>query len=184
MARFVLLNGPPGIGKSTLAQRFAEDHLGTLNLDVDELRSMVGGWRDRFAETGRIVRPLALNMAETHLLGGRDVIMPQFLGRVDEIERFAAVAERTGARFAEIVLMDTEQGALDRFAQRGADDPRPWHRYVSAQVREDGGEALLAQMYGDLVATIRSRPDAIVVTTVAGAVEQSYRQLLRALATT
>jgi MoxR-like ATPase len=34
-ARLVHLNGPPGIGKSTLAAVYADRHPGTLNLDVD-----------------------------------------------------------------------------------------------------------------------------------------------------
>lgn len=80
MPRLIHLNGPPGIGKSVLAQLWAEDHPGALNLDIDRLRALIGGWRERFAETGEIVRPLALGMAGTHLRGGRDVVMPQYLG--------------------------------------------------------------------------------------------------------
>lgn len=69
MVRLVHLNGPPGIGKSTLARRYADEHPGVLDLDIDQLRGMIGGWRDRFAETGEIVRPLALGMAGAHLSG-------------------------------------------------------------------------------------------------------------------
>ncbi len=68
--RLIHLNGPPGIGKSTLAQMYADEHPGVLNLDIDRLRALVGGWRDRFAETGELVRPLALDMAGTHLRAG------------------------------------------------------------------------------------------------------------------
>ena len=53
--RLVLLNGPPGIGKSTLSRRYVEAHPGTLDLDVDRLRSFVGGWRERFDETATLV---------------------------------------------------------------------------------------------------------------------------------
>lgn len=52
MPRLIHLNGPPGIGKSTLAQLYVDDHPGVLNLDIDRVRGMIGGWQDRFAETG------------------------------------------------------------------------------------------------------------------------------------
>jgi len=55
--RLIHLNGPPGIGRSVLAQLWVQDHPGVLNLDIDRLRVLVGEWRERFAETGEIVRP-------------------------------------------------------------------------------------------------------------------------------
>ena len=56
-----------------------------LNLDIDRLRVLVGGWPERFAETGEILRPLALGLAGTHLCGGWDVVMPQYMGRLGVI---------------------------------------------------------------------------------------------------
>ncbi|MBA3302830.1 MAG: AAA family ATPase, partial [Acidimicrobiia bacterium] len=41
MPRLILLNGPPGIGKSTLAQRFVDEHPLALNLDLDAVRAML-----------------------------------------------------------------------------------------------------------------------------------------------
>ena len=35
MARLIVLNRPPGIGKSTLAQRYADDHPLSLCLEQD-----------------------------------------------------------------------------------------------------------------------------------------------------
>jgi len=67
VARLLLLNGPPGIGKSTLARRWADDRPGTLCLDVDVLHGFLGGSVGRFAEHGEVVRPLALAMVTTHV---------------------------------------------------------------------------------------------------------------------
>jgi len=175
--RLVHLNGPPGIGKSTLAQLYADDHPGVLNLDIDQLRFLVGGWRHRFAETGAIVRPLALSMAGTHLRGGRDVVLPQYLGRLTEIERFEAVAHDSGAVFCEIVLMDAKQQSLERFYRRGEDSELPWHRHVQEIVEHHGGPALLADMYDQLTAVLAGRPDATVLPSPAGAVQQTYQAL-------
>lgn len=95
-ARLILLNGPPGIGKSTLSRRYGAAHPGVLDLDVDRLRGFIGGWEDRFSETGEIVRPLGLALAATHLRGGRDVVLPQYLGDLGEVARFERVAHEAG----------------------------------------------------------------------------------------
>jgi len=163
----------------------AEDHPGALNLDIDRLRALIGGWRERFAETGEIVRPLALGMAGTHLRGGRDVVMPQYLGRLSEIERFEAAAHDAGAAFCEIVLMDTKEHALERFGRRGddGDDEAVWHHYVQELVERSGGQALLARMYDQLTAVLAARPMATVIPSTAGAIPQAYQALTAALST-
>jgi predicted kinase len=141
--RVICLNGPPGIGMSVLAQLWAEDHPGALNLDIDRLRALIGGWRERSAETGEIVRPLARGMAGAHLRGGRDVVMPQYLGRLSEIERFEAAAHDAGAAFCKIVLIDTKEHGLECFGRRGedGDNAAAWHHYVQELVERGGGGA-------------------------------------------
>lgn len=76
MTRLILLNGLPGVGKSTLARRWAADHPGTLVCDVDVLRTWIGGWRDDFVGAGALVRPGALGLIRGYLEGG-DVVLPQ-----------------------------------------------------------------------------------------------------------
>jgi dephospho-CoA kinase len=51
MARLIHLNGRPGVGKSTVAQMYADRHRGVLNLDTDKVVSLIGGWKDKFWET-------------------------------------------------------------------------------------------------------------------------------------
>ncbi len=46
MTSLIHVNGPPGIGKSTLSALYADRHPGTLNLDIDSLHRLVGGWQD------------------------------------------------------------------------------------------------------------------------------------------
>jgi len=179
--RFIHLNGPPGIGKSTLAQLYVGDHPGVLNLDIDQVRGMIGGWQDRFEETGEIARPIALGMARTHLSEGRDVVMPQYLGRLSEIDRFEAVAVDTGAAFVEILLMDTKERSIQRFSSRGDDDELAWHRQVRDIVDRAGGAVLLGDMYDQLVEVIRTRTNAVVVPSVAGAVRQTYEAVAAVL---
>ena len=53
-ARLIHLNGPPGIGKSTLARRYAAEHAGVLLCDVDVLRTMIGGWQEDDGAAGLV----------------------------------------------------------------------------------------------------------------------------------
>jgi predicted kinase len=178
VATLLLLNGPPGIGKSTLALRWAEDHPGTLCLDIDVLRGLVGGSADRFEETGEVVRPLALAMVTAHVRGGRDVVLPQFLGRAGEVARFEHAARDGGGSFVHVVLMDDEDASVRRFAARGDDG---WHGEVRRVVADRGGEGFLRTMHTRLRAVLSDRREAVVVPSVEGDPDATYSALLAAL---
>jgi predicted kinase len=177
MARLVHLNGPPGIGKSTLSALYADRNPGTLNLDVDAVHRLVGGWRDEEIDTWPIVWSLVRAMAKTHLEGGRDVVLPQYHATVDEITQLDKLAHRHGAGFREVVLLADREAAIARFERRARDSDDPWIRH------HHRGPAVLATMYDNLIEVVRLRPDAVVVPSVAGAVEETYELLAEALRT-
>ena len=95
ITRLILLNGAPGVGKSTLAQRYLDDHPLTLLLDIDAIRVSLGCWQDR-DESKLLARHLALGLAQAHLRAGYDVIVPQYLGRIEFI--LALGTQRTTPR--------------------------------------------------------------------------------------
>jgi predicted kinase len=128
VTRLLHLNGPPGIGKSTIARRYVDAHPGVLNCDVDVLRSLIGGWDRDFRTAGALIRPAALAMIGAYLANGHDVVLPQLLVDADELTRFETCATEVGAQFVERVLMDEPAAAVDRFHRRGssaAQDPWP-----------------------------------------------------------
>lgn len=181
MAELILLNGPPGIGKSTLAGMYADGHPGVLNLDVDKVRCLIGGWEEDFQAAGNLVRPIALSMAATHLMAGHTVIMPQYLDSGDEVLLFHNAAEEAGAGFREIVLMDSREASVERFYSR-KDSQDPWHARVTAIVEQGGGSQLLESMYEHLAIGLDSRPMATTITSRRGHIEETYEDLTAALA--
>jgi predicted kinase len=181
MARLVHLNGPPGIGKSTLSALYADRNPGTLNLDVDTLHHLVGGWQDEQIDTWPVVWSLVRAMAATHLDGGRDVVLPQYSAEVDEIVGFEKLAHQHGAGFREVVLLDDRQAAIERFNRRAQDSDDPWVRHHHRLIEWGGGPVVLATMYDNLMEVVRLRPGAVVVPSAVGAVQETYQLLADAL---
>ncbi|WP_244931256.1 AAA family ATPase [Nocardioides sp. W7] len=183
MPRLLHLNGPPGIGKSTLARRYADEHPGVLSCDIDVLRTLIGGWSDDFAAAGAAIRPVALAIIEAHLRAGCDVVLPQMLVDPAELARFEAVASRAGAAFVERVLLDEDgpDAAVARFHRRGTDTPDPWHEQVRAIVAAQGGDDTLRRYHRALRGLVDDRPGAVVVPSREGDPDATYEALLRSL---
>jgi predicted kinase len=181
VTRLVHLNGPPGIGKSTLSALYTDRNPGTLNLDVDTLHRLVGGWQQEETDTWPAVWSLARAMATAHLEGGRDVVLPQYVGRVDQIIEFEELARRCGAGFREVVLIDDREAAIERFARRAQESDDPWIRHHHRLVELNGGSVVLGTMYDNLMEVVRLRPGTVVVPSEVGAVQQTYDLVADAL---
>ncbi|SDS20872.1 AAA family ATPase [Jiangella sp. DSM 45060] len=169
--RLVVLNGPPAVGKSTLAQRYAADHALTLNLDVDRVRDLIGGWRDDPGAAGLLARAVAVAAARAHLRAGHDVVVPQLVARPGFLEELEAVAAQAGAAFHELVLTDDRPAVLRRFADRAGTVPGA----------PQAGPDEVAALYDRLAAYVERRPRAVAVPAPAGAVDETYRRVLAQL---
>lgn len=183
MARLVLINGAPGSGKSTLARRYAEEHSLTLVLDIDVVRAMLGRWLDEPGQAGLIARRMALEMARVQLLTGRDVVVPQFLGRLDFVLALQQLCDDVGAEFVEVVLLSDRQDAVQRFTRRSARPETAEHRDAAALQERSGGLDAFPEMYDRLLAVVARRAATRIVQTVDGQVEQAYRDLLAHIST-
>ncbi|MFD2472237.1 AAA family ATPase [Amycolatopsis silviterrae] len=158
MARLIHLNGPSGIGKSTVARHYADRHPGVLDLEADQVVTMIGGWRAAFWDTLPAARRLALAMAETHLRAGHDVVMPQLVASVEQAERFEEAARAAGGEYVEIMLAAPRPQAKARYAGRGE------HAATDAMA-ELGGPVVLDRIHDHVAQYLPLRPQCTVLDT-------------------
>ena len=169
------------MGKSTLASRYVDEHRLAIALDLDRLRLLAFGAADVAGVPAmNATRDLALGAARAHLRAGRDVVVPQYLGRPDYLEALEALAVEMHADFHEIVLMDSEQRLAQRFAERTAAATRLEHVAAAAGIQDEGPESLAA-MRQRLVELVATRPHAVVIECPEGTEDITYRAVLRAI---
>jgi predicted ABC-type ATPase len=177
IARLILVNGPPASGKSTLARRYVDDHDGVAFVGVDELRMTLPGWEED-EETRLTARDLAGAAVIEHLGAGRDVVMPQYFGRLGYIVVLEDLARTNGATFVEVILSTSADLAIDRFrARRRALEARGEH-HPERDIADADIEAFILDAVDRLDRLPVARPTSRIIAVGPGASEdQVYRRL-------
>ena len=179
LARLIHINGAPATGKTSLARRYISDHPLALLVDIDGLRTQLGQW-DRLDESRTLARELALALAETHLASGHDVVVPQYVGRIEFIERLDSLALKCGAEFVEIVLAVESAVAIERFRRRREEFASSSGMHPEADVSETEVEYVVGEAV-DLLAHICDRRPATRRVPAGADFPTTYRVLLAAI---
>ena len=180
MPRLIHLNGPSRVGKSTLARRYADEHPGTLALDLDVLVGLIGGWKENFSAALEIARGHGRELAVRHLRSGFDVILPQLVTVHDRDPdpAFEDAASRTGATYLEVALLVDDEEHLRRL--RGKRPVTEVEARVQAAL-DDPESDLVDRIRGHLNAYLAQRPRTIQLDTTGLGVDASYQRLLEVL---
>jgi predicted kinase len=175
MPELIHLNGPPGIGKSTVAAALVDHRPLALNLDIDELRRSLGQWRRR-DESKHLARDLGFRLAASHLDAGHDVVLPQLLVRPEVVDQLRGIAADAGARFTEVVLLGSADVCVARVAaDEAAGRVHPRHVIDPEELRR-------RVMHACEALTELARASAAIVIEADGGVEETVRVVERALA--
>ena len=183
MPRLIHLNGPSRVGKSTLAGRYADEHPGTLALDLDVLVGLIGGWKENFSAALEMARGHGRELAMRHLRGGYDVILPQLVTSHDRDRDpgFEEAACAANATYIEVALIVDDQEHLHRLHGKHPNNE------VEARIQtmlEDPDADLVDRIRRHLDEYLARRPQTIRLDTTGLGEDASYEALLNALAAT
>lgn len=139
---------------------------------------MLGNWMEHPTKSGLLARGLAVVLAREHLDAGHDVLVPQYLGRLEFIEMLEQVATKVGATFLEFALVSDRDDVVRRFERRSATSYHPSHQEAAELQRRSGGREQLAATHDKVVAVVASRPSTRVITSTDGDIESAYAELV------
>ena len=169
----ILLNGPAGIGKTTIAQRYIDERPLALAVNGDDIIVMLGQWLRHEDEARKMVFSFTCDMTRTHLRTGHDVILPYLVNNAEHAKAFARIAEECNAAFVEVLLTTERTESVERMFQRGTWGER------GTDPLTDKDKAVVEELYDAVHDSIGDRPDAVVIQSVHGDIDGTYAEFLK-----
>jgi deoxyadenosine/deoxycytidine kinase len=173
--KLILLYGFAGIGKTTIAKRYVNQHPLAMNLDQDRIIEMLGLWPEHEAEARKLVAELCKTLTTTYLRHDHDIIIPCLPTKTDSIQDFESIAKKTNAHFLEIALMADKEAAIQRLLKRGR-----WGEQNAPPITKTSLPTV-EKLYDDAHSVLEKRPAVIYINSVEDNPEDTYRQFLTVL---
>jgi predicted kinase len=117
--KLIILNGPSGIGKSTVSSRLASEMSNTVVIDVDELRRAIPNYRENRKESQHLAYARAKEEIATHLANGDNVIVDKGIFQSDVLDAFIEEGQKCGADVFEFLLSADKATVQQRADDRG-----------------------------------------------------------------
>lgn len=119
-------------------------------------------------------------MAGAHLRAGHDVIVPQYLGRLEFIDTLDQLAQGSNADFVEVLLSGTKDDVSDRFGARRGDLEASGEPHPQADLEESVVRRVLADSFERLTAVRLERTRTHVIDAT-DELAEVYQRLCRVL---
>jgi len=117
--KLIILNGPTGVGKSTLAKNLIEQIPHSVFIDVDELRRTVPGYPEKKEETQRLAYEKTAELIENYLREDKNVIIDKTIHKAEVLEQFIAIAKKRSADVFEFLVFADKDTVQKRANERG-----------------------------------------------------------------
>jgi len=167
--KLIIINGPAGVGKNTIAKLYKKDHSTSLVIDIDEVRRTIPNYREDREQSYKEACNLVYKQAEKHLLLGFNVVIPNIIKNVEVFDNFQRITTESNANLYECVLWTSKEDAIRRAIKRGFK--------TNSLLQEDD----LSGMYDELQEVIKNRESSIKIASVEGKSDDVYKKLNEAL---
>jgi broad-specificity NMP kinase len=162
--KLILFNGPPGVGKTTIAKKVHEIIPLSFLLDLDQQREFISQYKEYPKESRTLSFDIALAITENCLKNGRDFISGKgMLDMIEEgqnknrLDQFVELGRKYGAEVYEIFLWADKETSLKRADERGYD------KKLRGTI--EGTRELFGRYWEEMNTFKEKRKEAIVVDT-------------------
>lgn len=163
--KLILINGPTGIGKSTVAQKIHQACPLSFLVDIDALRRYISGYREHKDESRRLSLLVSESIVETYLKAGHDVIIDKVFTDPEAVDMFIELGKKYSADVHEFVLNASKELVVKRAEERG-------YRENSLLTPEK-----VVRFWEEIQEYIEKRPQAIVVDIETLNQEEVYKYI-------
>lgn len=172
--KLIILYGFAASGKSALAKLYADRNPMTIAIEGDQLIGMIGGWRKNESAARGLVFEYIKSIADIHLQGNKDVMIPYLLNDASHSKEFQKIANKHNAEFFEVYIEIEKIDAVARLISRGG-----WGEEGSRSLTENDREELEGR-FDYMVNVMNELPSTISIKSELNNIESTYQNLASA----